>query len=198
MTSPLTKVGKILLTGVLAILPLSLTVWAVGWVFRFVDERTRQWVKLVLKREPYPGTGVLATVGVVLFIGLLVQTIGAARFGAAIDSIVKKIPGVGRVYGTIRLLLDPFSSPESRPFRDACWIDVGEGMRVMGFITSPPFHENHQGEARVNVFLPMCHPYLGYVITVPVDRVRPCPAAFDEVISYHLSFGSARIPTVKD
>jgi uncharacterized membrane protein len=198
MTKPLGRVGRTLLTGLLAILPLYLTVRALSALFYFVDEGASRWVARVLRREPYVGTGVLVTVLVVFLVGLFVQTIGVARFGSAIDAIVKKIPGVGRVYGTIRMLLDPLSNPESRPFRDACWIEVGEGMRVMGFITSPPFHETPDGEARVNVYLPMSHPYVGYVVTVPADRVRPCPAAFDEVVSYHLSCGSARIPTVKN
>ena len=105
--------------------------------------------------------------------------------------VVKRIPGVGQIYGTIRSLLDPLSHPESRPFREAVWVDVAPGLRCMGFVTSSPFAEAPGEPPRVNVYLPMSHPYVGYVLTIEPDRLRPCEAGFEEVVSYHFSCGSA-------
>lgn len=62
----------------------------------------------------------------------------------------------------------------------------------MGFITSAPFEERPGDAKRVNVYLPMSHPYVGYVATVDPEALRPCPAAFEEVVSYHFSCGSAQ------
>lgn len=191
MKRVLSLLTNTLLAGLLAILPLWLTVQSLAWLFHFLDAKAGSWTAWVTGGKTYPGAGVLATLVVVLVVGVLVRTVGADRVGRAVDGIVKRIPGVGQIYGTIRSLLDPLSHPESRPFREAVWVDVAPGLRCMGFVTSSPFAEAPGEPPRVNVYLPMSHPYVGYVLTIEPDRLRPCEAAFDEVVSYHFSCGSA-------
>jgi len=197
MSTSIKSIRNIFLTGLLAMLPLYLTVKALVAVFHFVDTGAGTWLEL-LGLQRFPGAGILTTLLLIFVVGALVTQIGVSRFGAALESVVQRIPGVGRLYGTIRTLLDPLTHPESRPFRDAVWVEVGEGMRVMGFVTSAPFEEIPGEPARVNVYLPMSHPYVGYVVTVTPDRLRPCPAVFEEVISYHFSCGSAQIRAYRD
>jgi uncharacterized membrane protein len=183
-------VGNTSIAGLLAILPLFLTVRAVAWLIGFLDSSFGTWVKVATGHE-FPGAGTAAAFGLILGIGTIVRTVGADRFLEFLDGLVLKIPGIGRVYATIRQLLDPLSHPESRPFRDAVWVELGNGMRVLGFVTSSPFQERPEEGKRVNVYLPMSHPYVGYVVTLDPEKLRPATAAFDEVVSYHFSCGSA-------
>lgn len=197
MNKHLRALGSTFLTGLLAILPLYLTIRALTWLFTFLDASTGNWIAIVTGYE-IPGAGVAATLAVVFVAGLVVRSVGADRFSRMLDRIVKRVPGVGQLYSTIRSLLDPLAHAETRPFREAVWVDVGQGMRCLGFVTSSPFEENRGEDKRVNVYLPMSHPYVGYVVTLEPDKLRPADAAFEEVVTYHFSCGSALPRTYKD
>lgn len=186
----LRRVGNIFVTGLLAILPLYLTVVAVQALFNLVDASVGRWVALVTGYQG-PGAGVAATILVVFLLGLVVSRIGLVQFGSMMVRIANRVPGLGRLYRTISAFLDPLARPETRPFREAVWVDLAEGIEVLGFLTSPPYRESAEGVEKVNVYLPMSHPYVGYVISVPASRTRRAAVAFDEVISFHFSCGSA-------
>jgi uncharacterized membrane protein len=186
----LRRVGNIFVTGLLAILPLYLTVVAVQALFNLVDASVGRWVGLVTGHQ-LPGAGVAATILVVFFLGLVVSRIGLVQFGSMMVRIANRVPGLGRLYRTISAFLDPLARPETRPFREAVWVDFAGGLEVLGFLTSPPYRDTGEGDEKVNVYLPMSHPYVGYVISVPAGRTRRAAVAFEEVISYHISCGSA-------
>lgn len=190
MKSALRSVGNVFLTGLLAILPLYLTFVALHALFQLVDKSAGQWVTMITGYE-FPGAGVVATLLIVMFIGILVSRIGLARFGAVTEGLFNRVPGLGRIYRSLRSLLDPLADPATRPFREAVWVDLGGELRTMGFVTSPLFRESAGAAEQVSVYLPMSHPYVGYVVTLPAASLRPCPATFEEAVSYHLSCGSA-------
>lgn len=190
MNQTIRGLGNTFLAGLLAILPLYLTIRALTWLFGYLDASAGNWIALVAGRR-IVGAGVFVTLAVVFIVGLLVRSIGADRFSRVVDRIFTRVPGVGQLYSTIRSLLDPLAHPETRPFRDAVWVEVGPGMRVLGFVTSSQFEEAPGEEKRVNVYLPMSHPYVGYVVTLEPEKLRPADVAFEEVVSYHFSCGSA-------
>jgi uncharacterized membrane protein len=68
----LSSVGEILLAGLLALLPLYLTIQVLVWIFGFVDEKVGALVELAVGRH-IPGTGLVLTLALVLLVGLLTR-----------------------------------------------------------------------------------------------------------------------------
>jgi uncharacterized membrane protein len=107
------SIPRILLTGILAILPLVVTVAVVIWVAGFLGElvgpkavlgRLLEDVGLRLagsKTFAYL-TGWIVVLGIIFGVGLLVE-FGAKRLlQDSLDGLAKRIPLLGGVYGTVR------------------------------------------------------------------------------------------------
>jgi uncharacterized membrane protein len=68
---------------------------------------------------------------------------------------------------------------------------------TLGFITSGRLDIGQpEGEERVSVFLPSCHPYFGLVTVARRSALRTAPIQLDEGVSYEFSFGAATPPGI--
>jgi len=193
----LTKLGEILLAGLLAMLPIWLTIQVLVWIFGFVDKEIGQLIEPLLGRH-IPGLGVLITLGLVLVVGLLTKWWVTAKLMAWAEAITLRIPGLGHLYKTIKRLLDPLTRKEDKPFREAVWVPLSDKVQTMGFVTSGNLDTGRgDGEERVSVYLPTCHPYFGLVTVAKRSKLRDAPVKLDEALSYEFSFGAALPPGIK-
>jgi uncharacterized membrane protein len=192
----LSALGEILLAGLLALLPIWLTIQVLVWVFGFADHQIGALIEPLLGRH-IPGLGVLITLGLILIVGLLTKWWVTERIIAWAESVTLRIPGLGHLYKAIKRLLDPLTRKEDRPFREAVWVPLSDKVQTLGFITSGSLDTGKDdGEERVSVFLPTCHPYYGLVTVAKRSKLRAAPVKLDEAISYEFSFGAATPPGI--
>ncbi|MBW1879845.1 MAG: DUF502 domain-containing protein [Deltaproteobacteria bacterium] len=193
----LSKLGEILLAGLLALLPIYLTIQVLIWVFGFVDTQVGGIVEPLFGRH-IPGTGLVLTVLVVFVMGILTRWWLTSRIIYFTESLTMRIPGLGKLYGAIKRLLDPLTREENRPFREAVWVPVSPQLKALGFITSGEIDTGDgDEEGMVSVFLPSCHPYFGVVTLARRSDLKPAPIHLDEALAYEFSFGAAAPPGVR-
>jgi uncharacterized membrane protein len=193
----LSWMGEVLLAGLLALLPVYLTIQVLVWVFGFVDKTVGGVFEPLLGRH-VPGLGIVTTVLVVFVVGVLTKWWLTQRVIQLIESLTLRVPGLGQLYRAIKRLLDPLTRKEDRPFREAVWVNVGDNMKALGFITSGEVDTaDEDGGTRVSVFLPSCHPYFGMVTLAKREDLKPAPVQLDEAVSYEFSFGAATPPSIK-
>lgn len=193
----LSWMGEVLLAGLLALLPVYLTIQVLVWVFGFVDKTVGGVFEPVLGRH-VPGLGIVTTVLLVFGVGLLTKWWLTQRVIQLIENLTLRVPGLGQLYRAIKRLLDPLTRKEDRPFREAVWVNVGDNMKALGFITSGDVDTaDEDGGTRVSVFLPSCHPYFGMVTLAKREDLKPAPVQLDEAVSYEFSFGAATPPSIK-
>jgi uncharacterized membrane protein len=191
------KLGEVLFAGLLVLLPIYLTIQVLVWIFLFVDKSVGTVFEPLFGRYVY-GTGVVATFLVVFLAGLLTRWWLTQRLLTWVEEVVLRVPGLGQLYHAIKRLLDPLARKEDRPFREAVWVKVSDGLIALGFITSNELDTGEpDGEGRVSVFLPSCHPYFGMVTLARREDLRPAPVQLDEAVSYEFAFGAAPPPGVK-
>jgi len=189
--------GEVLLAGLLALLPIYLTIQVLVWVFGFVDKTVGGVFEPIFGRH-IPGSGIVTTVLLVFVVGVLTKWWLTERVIQLVENLTLRVPGLGQLYRAIKRLLDPLTRKEDRPFRAAVWVNVGDNMKALGFITSGEVDTaDEDGEPRVSVFLPSCHPYFGMVTLAKRKDLKPAPVQLDEAVSYEFSFGAATPPSIR-
>ncbi len=193
----LSWMGEVLLAGLLALLPVYLTIQVLVWVFGFVDKTVGGVFEPLIGRH-VPGLGIVTTVLLVFVVGVLTKWWLTQRLIEWFEAATLRVPGLGQLYKSIKRLLDPLTRKEDRPFREAVWVNVGDNMKALGFITSGDVDTaDEDGGTRVSVFLPSCHPYFGMVTLAKREDLKPAPVQLDEAVSYEFSFGAATPPSIK-
>jgi uncharacterized membrane protein len=198
------SIPRIFLTGVLAILPLVVTVAVVIWVAGFLGELVgpNAWLGGLLqdvglrlagsKAFAYL-TGWFVVLSIIFGVGLLVE-FGAKRLlQDGIDNLAKRIPLLGGVYGTVRQFA---SMMDRKPDADVrgmsvvfCVFGADTGAAFLALLASP--ERIPIGEVDYHaVLIPSAPvPVGGSLIFVPADSVRPANISVDAFMSIYVSMG---------
>jgi len=101
-----------LLTGLLVWVPLGITIWVLKLIVGSMDQ------SLLLLPEAWriPGLGVLLTVAIVLFTGLLTHNVLGQRLLDLWHAILQRIPVVNSIYNSVKQVSDTLLSSNSTAF----------------------------------------------------------------------------------
>jgi len=170
-------------SGLLIVLPLLITVWLLSILFNIINVRVTPWVLAALRAARTPGLdlwparmlvpliGVILTVVLVYFAGLLAGNLVGRRVLAMFESAMLRIPLVKGIYGAARQLLDAVSLTGKRPFSRVVLVEFPRaGVWTLGFVTQERVHAiggPGGDEAAVPVFVPTApNPTSGWVLFV--------------------------------
>lgn len=191
-------------TGLLAILPIALTVAIIGWVAAFVG----QW----LSRDSFLGRGLarlggavvhddtlalLIGAGIVLallyFLGLVVQTRLHRAWRAFMDNTIGRLPLVGTIYKTLArfvALLDRKEDVDVQSMSPVwCFFSDDRRTAILGLLpTADPMYI--EGEEYRVVMVPTAPvPFGGGLFFLPADWVRPAPFGVEGLTNIYVSMG---------
>ncbi|MCG3111810.1 MAG: DUF502 domain-containing protein [Candidatus Manganitrophus sp. SB1] len=182
-----------MLTGLLALLPLYLTVTLLIWLFHAIDSVAQPWLRRVIGVEVW-GLGVLATVAIILIAGLIVPSVSGALFIGWIDRFLDRLPIVKGLYRGIKQIVDSFNPNNPSGFKEFVLIKKmnGEGFDA-GFLTSEFSLLQEDGTRRnlVSVFIPSNHLYLGAIHIVDRARIVRTAMTLQEGATFALSAGAS-------
>ena len=190
--------------GLLAILPLVLTIAIVIWVTTFLSD--------FLGPDTVVGK-VLASVGLKLGSqGILAYLIGwtvvlAALFGLGmlvemgakrlyhrmLDHLFLRVPVVGSLDGSLKQLVDMFDRKEETELKAMsvvfCYFGSSEGPGVLALMPSPS-PVRVEGRDYYVVIIPTAPiPFGGGLLFVPTHLVKPVDMSVDNFISIYVSMG---------
>ena len=198
------RIGGCFMGGLLAILPIALTVaivfWVTGFVEKFVGPNTvlgRSLESLGLNfasnRAIAYVIGWVFVIGTVLVLGLIVE-MGAKRFlQRSIDAVLKRIPLIGSVYGTLKQLVEMFDRKEESELTAMSVVFCNFGQQgspgVLALMPSPErFHiDGHDYHVVIIPTAPV--PFGGGLVFMPAESVRPADMAVDGLMSIYVSMG---------
>jgi uncharacterized membrane protein len=171
------KIWNTMLKGLVAILPIGLTVYLVYWLAVTAERVFSGVIKLLIPEYAYwPGLG-LATGLVVLYaVGLAVNAYmvrRALRFG---DRLFARIPVVKTIYVAIRDFMRFFpSSGQGSDLKRVVLVPFGPG-KIIGFVTAESgaaLGIEDGGRDTVAVYLPMSYMIGGYTLFLPRELLEP-------------------------
>ncbi len=133
--------------GIATALPLFLTYVLLEFLFITLDEMSRPILdKIGLK---IPGLGIVLTILLIFFLGVLVTNFLGRKIFNIGERIVKKVPVVNTIYSTLKQITETFTKGTSDTFQGAVYIQYPrQGLWTMAFIS---------GESKTKDGIPYYH-----------------------------------------
>ena len=178
------KIWNTVLKGLVAILPIGLTVYVVYWLAVSAERLFSSVIKLVVPEPLYwPGLGLLTGLVLLYFVGLAVNAYVVHRLLRFSDALFAKIPVVKTIYLAIRDFMRFFpSSGKNGEMQRVVLVQFGPG-KVIGFVTAESGHmlkRTRDAGDTIAVYLPMSYMVGGYTLFLPRDQVEPTSLTVEE------------------
>ncbi len=185
------QLWNLVLKGLAAVLPISVTIYVVIWLGTSLEALLRDLITLVLPQRHYwPGLGLL--IGFVLLVGagLIVNAYVVRWFLLQWDQFLERIPFVKTVYGALRDLMKFLPGEgKRRDLQRVVLASFGEA-HVMGFVTRESVPElAFAEEGMVAVYFPMSYQIGGYTLYMPRERLKPLDMSVEEGMRLVLTGG---------
>ncbi|MFO1406220.1 MAG: DUF502 domain-containing protein [Steroidobacteraceae bacterium] len=171
------KIWNTMLKGLVAILPIGLTLYLVYWLAVTAERLFSGVLKLLLPEAAYrPGLGLLAGLLLLYGAGLAVNGYLVRRALRLGDDLFARIPVVKTIYVAIRDFMRFFpSSGKGSDLKRVVLVPFGPG-KAIGFVTAESAAAlglGAPGSDLVAVYLPMSYMIGGYTVFLPRDALEP-------------------------
>lgn len=189
-------VKRYFITGLLIWVPLGVTVWVLDALIGAMDRsllllpvawRPEQWMGVYVR-----GGGVVLTVLVIFLTGLLAANLIGQRLLGLWHGVLKRIPVVNSIYGSVKQVSDTLLSSEGQAFKKVLLVRYPHPQAwSLAFQTNVPaelpplFAEDHVG-----VFIPTTpSPVNGFYFYVPRADTIELDMTVDAALKYIISMG---------
>jgi uncharacterized membrane protein len=194
---PVRSLRNYLIGGLLIWIPIMVTVWVVRFVARILDQSLvllpNAWRPETLVGSYVPGVGVILSLLLLFLTGVLVKNLFGGRIVAGLESLVRRIPVIGPVYGGAKSFSETVLTDTGRSFKQVVMVEFPrKGMFSIGFITS---HDLEEAQAKTAqevtcVFVPTTpNPTTGFIVLVPKEEVVIMDMTVDEAFKMLLTLG---------
>ena len=151
--------------GLLAVIPLFLSVLAIRLVYVVIDKRI---VNLINQYIGYriPGLGILFVLIFLYFIGFLASNVIGHRFFGIIERISRRIPLIKTIYQVGKQLSSTFSLSEKQVFKRVVLVNFRGNAMTIGFVTGTLEDQTKNGSEKfLKVFVPTVpNPTSGFLL----------------------------------
>ena len=197
-----TSLKNCFLTGLLVILPISITVYVI-WVLIRAMDAILKYIPAKYLPETYlqidiPGLGLILVVILVFVVGLLTRNFIGRKIVKLGENIVDRIPLVRVLYTGVKQLLEPLFLQKTNAFKRVALIEYPRrGVHVIGFVTGESKGEvqNKTSKDMMNVFVPTTpNPTSGFYILIPEDEVVYLNMSVEDAFKLIISGGIVSPP----
>ena len=185
--------SKLFLSGLLAVVPITLTIYLLYWLGSSAEEMGGAMLKLLLPEGYYyKGMGLASGIALILAVGILLKAWIFRTLFQWGEALVAKVPMVRSVYNSIRDLMQFVSKSEGSPQGQVVSVDIeGQGMSVIGFLTQENVNQLHPSlpEGHAAVYIPMSYMIGGWTVIVPQERVTPIDMPINTAMRFAITAG---------
>lgn len=173
------KVYNQFVKGLIAILPISITLQLVIWIASFAEDSFGNPLARVLPTGFYTtGMGIVVGFICILFVGFLINNYLAAQFFVWFENQMKRVPLFKTIYSPIRDIMNMFDGERSMGMKRVVMVEMYEGVEVVGLVTRDQFQDLEMGfdkqktKSLLAVYVPFSFAMGGMTILVPKSKVR--------------------------
>jgi uncharacterized membrane protein len=198
------KIGRVFIAGLLAALPLMLTIFIIVWLLNFLNQYLgpgSAFGRFLTSLGFGVGTSELAPyliglsliAAVIYALGLVVHSRLGAWVTGLFESIIRRIPLVSNVYdisSRFVSIVDTKNGDSLKGMSPAwCFFGGKPGAAVLALLTSKtPIRLG--GEDYLGVLIPSAPvPFGGALVYVPAAWIEPAEGGIDELMSVYVSMG---------
>ncbi|PWF25390.1 DUF502 domain-containing protein [Corticimicrobacter populi] len=192
----MSRLYKYFFRGVIAILPLALTLYLL-YIFLFWMENMSMSVLHPFFGNFYiPGMGLVLGVLIIMLIGYLASLERIQKLFLLVELPFNNLPVVKSIYSSIKNFADYFSSSTKAGSQQVVLLRMpGHQFELVGLVTRRDMEGLPEGflpGSRVAVYLPMGYMIGGYTVFVPESWVHPIQMSVEEAMRSSLIAWMAR------
>ena len=180
------RLYKYFFRGLLAVLPLALTVYVLVLFLGWVESLALVVFRPLIGGFYVPGMGLLSGVLIIVGIGALLSKVEVREALALIELPFTKLPVVKSIYSSLKSFSDYFSPTGKSGGQQVVILRMpGTELEVVGLVTRRSFADLPSGflpGERVAVYLPMGYMIGGYTVFVPANWVTPVGMSVEEAM----------------
>ncbi len=192
----LAKFRKYFFSGLLAFLPLALSVYLFVWVMNFADGLLGKYIDPLMKKYLgfyIPGLGLILGILLIVLIGFLVTRYFGMKIQQTVEKIFLRLPFFKQVYPAVKEIADFFFSRGRLKFKTVVLVEYPrKGIYSFGFLTN-------ENSKRINdilhddmctVFIPSAPgPVTGFIVVVPKKEIVFTDITVEEAVRFIMSGG---------
>ena len=192
------RLARIFLTGLLAVLPIAITIAVVLWMVQFAESVLGGMLDILLPGSLYlPGMGLMLAVVLIFLVGLGLQGVFVNQLLHGVDGVLNRIPLVKTVYGAVRDLTRLMSGESNRRFNQVVMVQLPDlPIRLVGFVTVDDLRKTdlpvEEAADDVAVYLPMSYQIGGYTLMLPRRLLTPLDMRFEDAMRFVITAGVSR------
>jgi uncharacterized membrane protein len=191
------KIWNTMLKGLVALLPIGLTVYLVYWLAVTAERLFSTVLKLFIPDSAYwPGLGLIAGLFVLYAAGLAINAYVVRRALRLSDQLFARIPVVKTIYVATRDFMRFFpSSGQGSDLKRVVLVPFGPG-KIIGFVTAESSAALGLGQVEdtVAVYLPMSYMVGGYTVFLPRELLESTPLSVEAGMRIALMGGVQSVP----
>ena len=191
------RLGTYLLQGLLLISPLAATVYIVYFLFQFTDGLLSTYLEQFFQLK-IPGLGILIIICLLIFLGIVGETIFARPVKFLIKNILERAPLLRLIYTSVKDLFSAFVGKEKKFQRPvAVLMDEKNDIWRMGFLTNDKM-EDMGLDGKVAIYFPFSYNISGILYFVPANRIKPLNISSSEAMKFIISGGVSEMDLLEE
>lgn len=197
------RLTQVFITGVVAILPLALTIAVLGWIVGLVHN--------VAGPASMPGKflrsiglsvtaceatayiiGLVVAVLTIFGLGALIEHGAIKRFRSAFDNVLHRVPVLGTVYDASKQMTSIFEpNPDSLKSMTPvmCYFGPNRDAGMPALMPTPELVKLGGKEYHIVIIPTAPVPFGGALLMLEKSWVQPAPCGLDELIGIYMSMG---------
>lgn len=186
------KIAKLFLQGLMAILPIGLTLYILYWLAVTTESVMGKLIRLLVPEDLYlPGMGIIAGFFIIFAIGILLHVWLFRKLFETGEKLLERVPLIKSLYGSIRDLMSFFDTSKKKEFDKVVMVIVpGTPIRLMGLVTRENFDDlpDNIGDGNMAaVYLPMSYQMGGFTIFIPRENLQPVDMSIEDAMRFILT-----------
>jgi uncharacterized membrane protein len=186
-----------LFAGLVVWLPILVTFVILRFIIDLLDQ-TISLLPKVYQPENFlgmhiPGFGVLLSLALLIFTGIVVTNILGQRVIRWSESILEHIPLVRSIYMAAKQIIQALFASNSEAFRKVLLIEYPrKGLWTLAFQTGGSYEEldDRVGKEVVSIFVPTTpNPTSGFLMVVPKEEIIELNMTVEEALKFIISLG---------
>lgn len=190
------KLSRTFFTGLLAVLPIMVTLAVVMWLIGVADTFFGSFVRWFAPgTASLPGMGLLVSLVVIFVVGLLMQAVFFREFIKWTEEQLERVPLIKTVYSAVRDLTGFFSKKDDSRFGRVVMVAMPNlPFRLLGFITVEDLTAFGlaQDHDTVAVYLPMSYQIGGYTVLIARQHLIEVDMSFEDAMRFLITAGMSR------
>jgi uncharacterized membrane protein len=192
----LKKISLLMVQGLLALLPISLTLYFLIWLVTTIENSL---TPLIPENLYFPGLGLVFGLIILVLVGLAVNAYVVRVVIRWSGKIFERIPIIKTIYGAIQDAVNIVNNGKQQKMQSVVSVKVTDSIHLIGFVTS---HEGAQelfsNEQKLGVYIPLSYQIGGYTLYIDKDQLTPLDIDVETAMRIALTGGSVSSSKTND